>query len=75
MLISVADAATLLGVDRVTVWRYITLEEDPLPAERIGREFVLWQSDVEAFKPKAHRRRGPKPRKPSPPAPPAAPEG
>lgn len=64
VLISVADAASLLGVNRATVWRYITLAEDPLPAERVGREFVLWRSDVEAFMPKANRRRGPKPRKP-----------
>jgi hypothetical protein len=54
-----------LKVNRATVWRYITLEHDPLPAEKIGREFVLWKSDVEAFKPRAHRKRGPKPKPPT----------
>jgi predicted DNA-binding transcriptional regulator AlpA len=66
--ISVPDAAVLLGVDRATVWRYITLEHDPLPAKKIGHGYVLWQSDVEAYKPKANRPRGPKPRH-APPAP------
>ena len=62
MLISVPDAAELLDVDRATVWRYIKLESDPLPAQKIGHGYVLWQSDVEAYKPKAKRTRGPKPR-------------
>lgn len=66
--ISVPEAATLLGVDRATVWRYITLKEDPLPAKKIGHGYVLWQSDVIEYRPKAKRRRGPKPRT-RPPAP------
>lgn len=60
--ISVQEAAALLDVDRATVWRYITLENDPLPATKIGHGYALWRSDVEAFKPRAKRRRGPKPR-------------
>lgn len=66
MQISVAEAAEILGVDRATVWRYIKLEDDPLPAQQIGHGFALWRSEVEAFKPKAKRRRGPKPRKSAP---------
>lgn len=62
--ISVKDAASALGVDRATVWRYINLDDDPLPAQKIGHGYVLWKSDVEAFKPKSKRKRGPKPRKP-----------
>ena len=70
--ISVPEAAALLEVDRATVWRYITLKEDPLPAKKIGHGYVLWRSDVEAFKPRANRRRGPKPgTRPTPPQPPA----
>lgn len=68
MQISVAAAAGLLGVDRATVWRYINLETDPLPAKKIGHGYVLWQSDVLAFQPRANRRRGPKPRSKQPPA-------
>lgn len=64
--ISVKDAAVALGVNRATVWRYITLTDDPLPAEKIGHGYVLWKSDVEAFKPRAKRRRGPKPKPPRP---------
>src|SRR5689334_2345439 len=60
VLISVADAATLLGVSRATVWRYIKQEHDPLPADQIGHGFTLWKSDVEAYRPKAKRSPGPK---------------
>lgn len=62
MLISVPDAAELLDVDRATVWRYIKLESDPLPAQKVGHGYALWRSDVEAFRPRAKRKRGPKPR-------------
>lgn len=60
--ISVAEAAFELGVNRATVWRYINLDDDPLPAQKIGHGYAIWKSDVEAFRPRAKRRRGPKPR-------------
>jgi len=69
--ISVIDAAQILGVDRATVWRYITLKEDPLPAQKIGHGYILWKSEVEAFRPRANRKRGPRKRRPSPADPPA----
>lgn len=69
MLLSVAEAADLLSVDPATVWRYIHLDTDPLPAKKVGRAYTLWQSDVLAFKPRANRKRGPKPRRPTPPTP------
>jgi hypothetical protein len=61
VLISVAEAASILDVNPATVWRYIQLEDDPLPAQKVGRSWALWQSDVVAFKPKAKRTPGPKP--------------
>ncbi len=68
--ISVAEAASLLGVDRATVWRYIKLEGDPLPAQKIGHGYAVWKSDVIAYQPKANRKRGPRGSKnrPTPPA-------
>lgn len=68
--ISVTDAARLLEVDRVTVWRYITLKVDPLPAIRIGHGYILWRSDVEAFRPRVKRKRK---RRPAPPQRPPTP--
>lgn len=68
VLLSVAEAAALLDVNPATVWRYIHLDHDPLPAERVGRAYTLWQSDVLAYQPKANRKRGPKPRRPADPA-------
>lgn len=65
VLLSVAEAAALLDVDRTTVWRYIKLAEeggDGLPAHKAGHAYTVWQSDAEAFKPRAKRRRGPKPK-------------
>lgn len=63
MLISVAEAARLLQVDPATVWRYIKAED--LTPARAVKPYVLWQSDVIAFKPRANKRRGPKPRRPA----------
>jgi hypothetical protein len=65
VLLSVAEAADLLNVDPATVWRYIHLDSDPLPAQKVGRAYTLWQSDVLDFRPRANRKRGPK-RRPSP---------
>lgn len=66
MLLSVAEAADLLKVDPATVWRYIHLETDPLPAQKVGRAYALWQSDVIAFQPRAKRKPGPKPKSDAP---------
>lgn len=63
---SVADAAAFYQVNPATVWRYITQDDDPLPATKVGRSYALWQSDVIAYQPKIKRRRGPKPRKQRP---------
>jgi hypothetical protein len=67
VLISVAEAATLLDVDPATVWRYI--QAGDLTPAREKKPYVLWQSNVVAFKPHAKKKRGPKPRnRPTPPA-------
>lgn len=63
VLISVSEAAGILNVDPATVWRYIKAED--LTPARPSKPYVLWQSDVEAFKPRAHKRPGPKPRRPT----------
>ncbi len=35
------EAATALGVTRISVFRYTKLEKDPLPAIKIGMRFHL----------------------------------
>jgi hypothetical protein len=62
VLISVAEAAELLKVDPATVWRYI--QANDLTPARPAKPYVLWQSDVVAFAPRAKKKPGPKPRKP-----------
>lgn len=75
VLLTVAEAAGLLDVDPATVWRYIRAAD--LKPAREKKPYLLWQSDVVAFRPHAKKRRGPKPghggrpRKPAP-APPDA---
>jgi excisionase family DNA binding protein len=38
---STQEAATALGVSRQTIFVYVNLEKDPLPAERIGRRLTI----------------------------------
>ena len=47
-LLSVAEAAELLGVSRWRVNQFI--KENRLPAEKIGRSYVLKESNLEAVK-------------------------
>jgi hypothetical protein len=61
VLMSVAEAAAYYDVDPATVWRYINRDDDPLPAEKVGRSYAIWRSDVIAYAPKAKRKPGPKP--------------
>lgn len=55
-------AAKELGVSRQTLWRYVSKER--LPAERVGRDYVIRREDLEAFK--ATRKPAGRPRKPAP---------
>jgi len=64
VLITVAEAAGLLDVNPATVWRYI--QADELTPARPKKPYMLWQSDVIDFKPRAKKRPGPEPRKQSP---------
>lgn len=63
VLISVAEAAELLKVNPATVWRYIQAED--LTPARDKKPYLLWQSEVVEFAPRAKKRPGPKP-KPTP---------
>lgn len=58
-------AAKELGVSRQTLWRYVT--HDRLPAEKVGRDYVIRREDLDEFK--ANRKPAGRPRKPSPPPP------
>lgn len=55
-------AAKELGVSRQTLWRHV--DAGRLPAERIGRDFVIKRSDLDAFK--ANRKPAGRPRKQRP---------
>jgi excisionase family DNA binding protein len=57
-------AANEIGVSRQTLWRYVNAGR--LPAEKIGRDFVIRREDLEAFK--AARKPAGRPRKQAPPA-------
>lgn len=58
VLVTVAEAAAILDVDPATVWRYI--KADDLKPAREKKPYMLWQSDVVAFMPRAHKTPGPK---------------
>ena len=68
MLVTVAEAAGLLDVNPATVWRYIQARD--LTPARPAKPYLLWRSDVLAFKPNAKKRPGPKRRLDTDPAPP-----
>ena len=63
MLVTVAESAGILGVNPATVWRYI--QAGDLVPFRPAKPYLLWKSDVEAFRPHARKTPGPKPRKPA----------
>ena len=65
VLVTVTEAAAILDVNPATVWRYI--QADELVPARPKKPYMLWQSDVIAFKPHAKKTPGPKPRKSPPP--------
>lgn len=46
-MISVAEAAKILGVVRKTAWQYIG--DGKLKAVRVGRSYVVSKSDLEDF--------------------------
>jgi hypothetical protein len=58
VLVTVAEAAEILQVDPATVWRYIQAAD--LKPARARKPYMLWQSDVIAFKPNARKTPGPK---------------
>lgn len=66
MLLSLPQVADALGVSHVTAWR-IVVREHLLPVQKVGQNWAVWQSDVEAFKPHmAERPKAGRPRKPRP---------
>jgi hypothetical protein len=61
VLVTVAEAAGILGVDPATVWRYIKAED--LTPARAQKPYMLWQSDVVKFAEQPRKKPGPKPGK------------
>jgi excisionase family DNA binding protein len=56
-------AAKELGISRQTLWRYVS-KDHRIPAEKVGRDYVIRREDLEAFK--ATRKPPGRPRKQPP---------
>lgn len=41
--------ASYLGVDRVTVWRWVTSERNGCPVQRLGGRYFAWAADLDAW--------------------------
>ena len=54
-LLSIKEASELLGISNVRVFQMI--QEGTLPAQKIGRDWFITQSDVEAAKSRPGRGR------------------
>jgi excisionase family DNA binding protein len=63
-LLSLREAATVLGVHPTTVWRYI--QRGDLAPARTERPSAIRRSDVLAFQDKPRPKPGPKPGTPRP---------
>jgi predicted DNA-binding transcriptional regulator AlpA len=66
VLLSLPQVADALGVSHVTAWR-IVVREHLLPSVKVGQNWGVWQSAVDAYKAAPPKRReAGRPRKPRP---------